>query len=104
MSTRRNKARSGAVRREQFERSLDAMNYEMSLKTAESMAKYHTGYIGPLEKRLRVIELLLGLAFARWCYWKLNDRWHWLYVKFTKPVPIAQENEIKETLRSASTH
>ena len=96
------------------------MNYEMSLKTAESMAKYHTGYVEPLEKRLRVIELLLGLALARWCYWKLDDAYHWLYIKFTEPVPeleiqenvvpdvapslldpspIEQENEIKQAVR-----
>jgi hypothetical protein len=125
MATRRNKARSGAVRREQFERSLDAMNYEMSLKTAESMAKYHTAYVEPIEKRLRTIELLLGLALARWCYWKLDSAWHWLYMKFTKSVPDSegeenidpdaaprllealpndQENEIKQAVRSAYPH
>ena len=93
MATRRNKARSGAVRREQFERSLEAMNYEMSLKTAESMAKYHTGYVEPLEKRLRTIELLLGIAFVRWCYWKLDDAWHWLYMKFTEEEPGPEEEE-----------
>ena len=126
MATRRNKARSGAVRREQFERSLEAMNYEMSIKTAESMAKYHTGYVEPLEKRLRTIELLLGVALMRWCYWKLDDAWWWLYMKFTEPEPEpeeegvgpdsdappqpeetpteASENEIKRTVRPAYPH
>ena len=125
MATRRNKARSGAVRREQFERSLDTMNYEMSLKTAESMAKYHTAYVEPIEKRLRTIELLLGVAFVRWFYWKLDDAWSWLYMKFTKPVPDSeegenidpdsaagllealpndQENEIKRTVRPVYPH
>jgi hypothetical protein len=125
MATRRNKARSGAVRREQFERSLDTMNYEMSLKTAESMAKYHTAYVEPIEKRLRTIELLLGVALVRWCYWKLDGAWRWLYMKFTKPVPDSeglenidlnaargllealpndQENEIKQAVRPAYPH
>ena len=126
MATRRNKARSVAVRREQFERSLEAMNYEMSIKTAESMAKYHTGYVEPLEKRLRTIELLLGVALMRWCYWKLDDAWCWLYMKFTEPEPEpeeegvgpdsdappqpeetpteASENEIKRTVRPAYPH
>lgn len=93
MPQRRNKARSGVVRREQFERSLDAMNYEMSLKTAESMAKYHTEYVEPIEKRLRTIELLFGVALARWCYWKLDDAWHWLYMKFTKSVSDSEVGE-----------
>ena len=123
MAKRRNKARSGAVRREQFERSLDVMNYEMSLKTAESMAKYHTEYVGPIEKRLRTIELLFGVAFARWCCRKFDDAWHWLYMKFTESVSDpeeggidpdpdappqpegipteASENEIKRTVRPA---
>ena len=125
MPKRRNKARSGAVRREQFERSLDVMNYEMSLKTAESMAKYHTGYVEPIEKRLRTIELLIGVALARWCYWKLDSAWRWLYMKFTKSVPDSgerensdpesaagllealpndQENEIKRTVRPVYQH
>ena len=101
MATRRNKARSGAVRREQFERSLEAMNYEMSIKTAESMAKYHTGYVEPLEKRLRTIELLLGVALMRWCYWKLDDAWCWLYMKFTEPEP---EPELAAAVDSAVLH
>ena len=125
MPRRRNKARSGAVRREQFERSLDTMNYEMSLKTAESMAKYHTAYVEPIEKRLRTIELLLGVALVRWCYWKLDGAWHWLYMKFTKSVPDSegeenidpdaapgllealpndQENEIKRAVRPVYSH
>ena len=93
MPQRRNKARSGVVRREQFDRSLDVMNYEMSLKTAESMAKYHTEYVEPIEKRLRTIELLFGVALVRWCYWKLNDAWHWLYMKFTESVPDSEVGE-----------
>ena len=125
MATRRNKARSGAVRKEQFERSLDAMNYEMSLKTAESMAEYHKAYVEPIEKRLRTIELLLGVALVRWCYWKLDGAWRWLYMKFTKPVldseegenidpdaapgplealPNDQENEIKRVVRPVYSH
>ena len=101
------------------------MNYEMSLKTAESMAKYHTAYVKPIEKRLRTIELLLGVALVRWCYWKLDDAWHWLYMKFTKPVldseegenidpdaapgllealPNDQENEIKRVVRPVYPH
>ena len=107
MPRRRNKGRSRAVREERFERSLDVMNYEMSMKTAESMAKYHSGYVEPIEKRLRTIELIFGVALARWCYWKLNDAWHWLYMKFTEsepdpekegmdPGPGASENEIKK--------
>ena len=69
------------------------MNYEMSLKTAESMAKYHTAYVEPIEKRLRTIELLLGVALVRWCYWKLDSAWHWLYMKFTKSVPDSEGGE-----------
>jgi len=69
------------------------MNYEMSLKTAESMAKYHTAYVEPIEKRLRTIELLLGVALVRWCYWKLDGAWHWLYMKFTKSVPDSEGGE-----------
>ena len=69
------------------------MNYEMSLKTAESMAKYHTAYVEPIEKRLRTIELLLGVALVRWCHWKLDGAWHWLYMKLTTSVPDSEGGE-----------
>lgn len=84
MPRRRNKGRSRAVREERFERSLDVMNYEMSMKTAESMAKYHEAYVEPLEKRLRTVELFFGVVFVRWCHRKLGYAWHWLYMKFTE--------------------
>lgn len=120
---RRNKARSGAVRQEQFERSMAGMNYEMADKTARSMAKYHTLKVEPLESRVRTIELVLGIAFLRWCYWKLDDAWHWLYMKVTEPVPETEveeedpepislldpmadpaEEEIKQAVRKAYPH
>ena len=84
---RRNKGRSGAVRREQFDRSLDAMNYEMADKTARSMAKYHTLKVEPLEGRIRTIELVLGIALVRWCYWTVADTYHRFYMRFTESVP-----------------
>lgn len=87
---RRNKGRSGVVRSERLDRTLDAMNYEMADKTARSMAKYHTMKVMPLEGRIRTIEIMLGIALVRWCYWKVADAWHWIYMKFTESVPESE--------------
>ncbi len=93
MPRRRNKARSGAVRQEQFERSMAGMNYEMAGKVAQSMAKYHTMKVEPLERRVRTIELMFGIALVRWCYWKVADAYHAIYMKFSEPIPEEESPE-----------
>ena len=93
MATRRGKQRSRVIREERFERSMDVMTFEMAGKTAESLYIFHQKYVSPLEGRIRTIELLLGIAFVRWCYWKASDGWYWLLATFGEEVPDEPEKE-----------
>ena len=46
----------GAVRVNQFERSLTAFNLELSNKLAVALAEYHQRKVEPLERRLATLE------------------------------------------------
>ncbi|KKK96107.1 hypothetical protein LCGC14_2666120, partial [marine sediment metagenome] len=50
------------VRVGQFDRALDAMNFEMAQKTAASLAKFHQAYVAPFERRIVLIETLTELG------------------------------------------
>ncbi len=83
------------VREGQFNRALDAMNFEMAQKTAASLAKFHHAYLAPMERRLLHIETITGIRLLRWIRYKLYlglrlviDRvWHPFYMRFSEEIP-----------------
>ena len=82
-----NKPQDRTVREGKFNRTLDAMNYEMAQKTAKSMAIFHEKYVTPLERRLMTIETVTGIRLMRWIRWELFGLWQRLYMRFTEAVP-----------------
>lgn len=84
-----------AVREERFERSLDAMNFEMAQKVAHSLYLFHEEYVSPLEKRVTLLETLLGIRLFWWLYGLGERVVLWFYYTFTEPVP-EDEDENQE--------
>lgn len=63
-----------AVRVAQLERTLEGFNREIGVKVAESMHRYHTEYVTPLEERVLLLETILGIRLMRWLsrqFWML---------------------------------
>ena len=81
-----NRGPQKTVREGQFNRALDAMNYEMAGKTAASLGKFHESYVAPLESRIYRLELILGVRLWLWVRGKVLDGWHNFYMKNSDPI------------------
>ena len=98
------------VRAGQFDRALQNFSLEMGAKTAQAMAKFHGMYIAPLERRILLIETILGIRLVRWIRFTLYRGWRWVrgkvlagwhhfYMWATKAIP----EELRETQDSDET-
>ena len=87
------------------------MNFEQAQKVAASLAKFHQIYVGPLERRILLIETLTGIRLVRWIRWTLYRGWRWVrgkvlavWHRFYMWATEAMPEELKEKSDGSFDH
>ncbi len=81
--------------------TLDAHSLQMAQGTAMALAKFHEGYVAPLERRILLIETITGIRLVRWVRyrlylgmrWVIDKIWHPFYMRFSEAKPVEESEE-----------